>query len=47
VPNALVIPQNAVLTSAAGSTFAIAIDNESKPHLRKSPSASATKERGR
>jgi HlyD family secretion protein len=35
VPNALVIPQTALLTSATGSTFAIVIDNESKPHLRK------------
>ena len=35
VPNALVIPQGAVLTSAAGSTFAIVIDNDNKPHLRK------------
>jgi RND family efflux transporter MFP subunit len=35
VPNALVIPQSAVLTSAGGSTFAIVIDNENKPHLRK------------
>jgi HlyD family secretion protein len=35
VPNALVIPQNAVLTSPTGATFAIVIDNESKPHLRK------------
>ena len=35
VPNALVIPQTAVLTSPTGATFAIVIDNESKPHLRK------------
>jgi HlyD family secretion protein len=35
VPNALVIPQTAVLTSASAATFAIVIDNESKPHLRK------------
>ena len=35
VPNALVIPQSAVLTSAGGSTFAIVIDNDNKPHLRK------------
>ena len=35
VPNALVIPQKAVLTSPTGSTFAIVIDNDSKPHLRK------------
>jgi HlyD family secretion protein len=35
IPNALVIPQAAVLTSASGSTFAIVIDNENTPHLRK------------
>jgi len=35
VPNALVIPQTAVLTSASGATFAIVIDNESKPHRRR------------
>ena len=35
VPNALVIPQAGVLTSPTGATFAIVIDNESKPHLRK------------
>jgi multidrug efflux pump subunit AcrA (membrane-fusion protein) len=35
VPNALVIPQSAVLTSPAGSTFAIVVDNDNKPHLRK------------
>jgi HlyD family secretion protein len=35
VPNALVIPQSAVLTSPTGATFAMVIDNESKPHLRK------------
>lgn len=35
VPNALVIPQSAVLTSGTGSTFAIVIDNDNKPHLRK------------
>jgi HlyD family secretion protein len=35
VPNALVIPQNAVLTSPTGATFAMVIDSESKPHLRK------------
>jgi multidrug efflux pump subunit AcrA (membrane-fusion protein) len=35
VPNALVIPQGAVLTSGGGSTFAIVIDKDNKPHLRK------------
>ncbi len=35
VPNALVIPQSAVLTSTGDSTFAIVIDNDNKPHLRK------------
>jgi HlyD family secretion protein len=35
VPSALVIPQKAVLTSSSGSTFAIVIDGENKPHLRK------------
>ena len=35
VPNALVIPQQAVMTSATGGTFAILIDKENKPHLRK------------
>jgi HlyD family secretion protein len=35
VPRALVIPQKAVLTSSSGSTFAIVIDGENKPHLRK------------
>jgi RND family efflux transporter MFP subunit len=35
VPNALVIPQSAVLTSASGATFAIVIDNDNKPHRRK------------
>lgn len=35
VADALVIPQTAVLTTAAGSTYAIVIDNDSKPHLRK------------
>jgi HlyD family secretion protein len=33
--NALVIPQVAVLTSPTGSTFAILIDADNKPHLRK------------
>jgi HlyD family secretion protein len=35
VPNALVIPQAGVLTSSAQSTFAIVIDDDNKPHLRK------------
>jgi RND family efflux transporter MFP subunit len=35
VPNALVIPQQAVMTSPQGSTFSILIDKENKPHLRK------------
>src|SRR5437867_2540765 len=35
VPNTLVIPRAAVLTSASGSTYAIVIDNENKPQLRK------------
>ena len=35
VPGTLVIPQAAVLTSPSGSTYAIVIDNENKPHLRK------------
>jgi RND family efflux transporter MFP subunit len=35
VPSALVIPQKAVLTSSSGSTYAIVVDNENKPHLRK------------
>jgi len=35
VPNALVIPQQAVMTSATGATFAILIDKDNKPHLRK------------
>jgi HlyD family secretion protein len=35
VPNALVIPQVAVMTSPAGATFAILIDKDNKPHLRK------------
>jgi HlyD family secretion protein len=34
VPNTLVIPQKAVLTSSSGSTFAIVIDDDNKPHLR-------------
>jgi HlyD family secretion protein len=35
VPNTLVIPQKAVLTSSSGSTFAIVIDDGNTPHLRK------------
>jgi HlyD family secretion protein len=35
VPNALVIPQQAVLTSPQGGTFAVLIDKDNKPHLRK------------
>ena len=35
VPNALIIPQQAVMTSPQGSTFAILIDKDNKPHLRK------------
>jgi multidrug efflux pump subunit AcrA (membrane-fusion protein) len=35
VPNALVIPQMAVMTSPQGGTFAILIDKENKPHVRK------------
>ncbi|HKB09855.1 MAG TPA: efflux RND transporter periplasmic adaptor subunit [Vicinamibacterales bacterium] len=35
VPDALVVPQSAVLTSAAGATFAIVIDKDDKPHRRK------------
>ncbi|HEY7291912.1 MAG TPA: efflux RND transporter periplasmic adaptor subunit [Vicinamibacterales bacterium] len=35
VPNALVVPQTAVLTSPSGATFAIVIDNDNTPHLRK------------
>ena len=35
VANALVVPAKAVLTSPTGSTFAILIDGENKPHLRK------------
>ena len=35
VPNALVIPQQAVLTSAQGATFSILVDKDNKPHLRK------------
>jgi len=35
VPDALVIPQQAVMTSPTGATFAILIDKDNKPHLRK------------
>src|SRR5262249_55064447 len=35
VPNALVIPQAAVLASASGATFAMVIDQDNKPHRRK------------
>jgi multidrug efflux pump subunit AcrA (membrane-fusion protein) len=35
VPGALVIPRAAVLTSPSGSTYAIVIDADNKPHLRK------------
>jgi multidrug efflux pump subunit AcrA (membrane-fusion protein) len=35
VNDALVIPQKAVLTSPSGGTFAMVVDNDNKPHLRK------------
>jgi multidrug efflux pump subunit AcrA (membrane-fusion protein) len=35
VSNALVIPQQAVMTSSQGATFAVLIDKDNKPHLRK------------
>jgi HlyD family secretion protein len=35
VPDALVIPEKAVLTSPAGATFAIVIDEHNVPHRRK------------
>jgi multidrug efflux pump subunit AcrA (membrane-fusion protein) len=35
VPHALVIPQTAILTSPSGATFAMVIDTDLKPHLRK------------
>jgi len=35
VSNALVIPQQAVMTSPQGATFAVLIDKDNKPHLRK------------
>ena len=35
VPDALTIPQQAVMTSPQGGTFAMLIDKDNKPHLRK------------
>jgi HlyD family secretion protein len=35
VPDALVVPQAAILTSPSGATFAIVIDKDDKPHRRK------------
>jgi multidrug efflux pump subunit AcrA (membrane-fusion protein) len=35
VPDALVVPQSAVLTSPSGATFAIVIDKDNVPHRRK------------
>jgi multidrug efflux pump subunit AcrA (membrane-fusion protein) len=35
VSNALVIPQQAEMTSSQGATFAVLIDKDNKPHLRK------------
>jgi HlyD family secretion protein len=35
VANTLVIPQQAVMTSPQGATFALLIDKDNKPHLRK------------
>ncbi len=35
VPNALVIPEKAVLTSPSGATFAMVIDKDNKPHRRR------------
>jgi HlyD family secretion protein len=35
VPGALVIPQKALLTSPSGATFAIVVDKDNTPHLRK------------
>jgi multidrug efflux pump subunit AcrA (membrane-fusion protein) len=35
VADALLIPQRAVQTAPSGSTYAIVIDNDNKPHLRK------------
>ena len=35
VPDALVIPDTAVVTAATGSTFVIVVDKDNKPHVRK------------
>jgi HlyD family secretion protein len=35
VPNALIIPQSAIVTSPSGATFAMVIDKDNKPHRRK------------
>ena len=35
ITDTLVIPQRAVVTASTGSTFAIVVDNDNKPHLRK------------
>jgi multidrug efflux pump subunit AcrA (membrane-fusion protein) len=35
VPNALVIPEKAVMTSPQGTTYTIVIDKDNKPHRRK------------
>ena len=35
VSNALIIPQTAILTTPTGATYAIVVDNDNKPHLRK------------
>jgi len=35
VPNALIVPEKAVLTSPQGTTFVILIDKDNKPHRRK------------
>jgi len=35
VPDALVVPKAAILTSPSGATFAIVIDKDDKPHRRK------------
>src|SRR5262249_6023707 len=35
VPDALVIPQAAVLASRSGTSYAIVIDDQNKPHVRK------------
>src|SRR6185295_1873789 len=34
IPNALSIPQSAVLTSPSGSTSVIVVDSENKPHKK-------------